>query len=137
MRKTFALKAAQSQIALYDARGYFRLIWGKAGGQAFAAFGDSGGPLLNSNHEIIGVTSCGDPKNFIAGANSDILSGEWRNVYTDLNTQSPQDFLKTYLQNNQSDAIGGPSNDSNDSSDSTDSTANSGNSDHSSDQEKC
>ena len=128
MRKTFTLKVAQSQIALYDARGYFRLIWGKAGGQAFAAFGDSGGPLLNSNHETIGVTSCADPKNLIAGANSDILTGEWKNVYTDLNTQSSQEFLKTYLQNNQSDPIVGPSNDS---------TDNSGNSNHSSDQEKC
>lgn len=97
MRRTFTQKSAKTTIASHHPSGYYYLAYGKEGGQPFAAFGDSGGPLLNAKRETIGVTSCGDPKNLIAGANRDILTGEWRNVYTDLNSATSKAFLENYL----------------------------------------
>jgi hypothetical protein len=97
IRKVFTQKSGQSSIAEVQSTGYFFLAPGKLGGRAFAAFGDSGGPLLNTNHDIIGVTSCGQPSNLLAGAQSDILTGEWRPVYTDLNSPASRKFIEAHL----------------------------------------
>lgn len=97
IRRVFVQKSGQTSIASLQPEGYFFLEYGKAGGRPFAAFGDSGGPLLNANREVIGVTSCGQPKNLIAGAQSDILTGEWRPVYTDINSPAAIRFLQKYI----------------------------------------
>jgi hypothetical protein len=97
IRRVFTQKSGQTSISSLRPEGYFFLEYGQVGGRPFAAFGDSGGPLLNSNRQIIGVTSCGQPKNLIAGAQSDILTGEWRPVYTDLNSQMSRRFLQKYI----------------------------------------
>lgn len=97
MRRTFNLRSAETKIDRYDPRGYLYLIYASKNRGSFAAFGDSGGPLFNAKNETIGVTSCGDPKNLLAGAQRDILTGDWRVVYTDLTSQSSRDFLSGYL----------------------------------------
>jgi hypothetical protein len=91
-------------------RGYFYFAYGRKGGRPFAAFGDSGGPLLNAKRETIGVTSCGDPKNLLAGANRNILLGDWRNIYTDLNSQSSKAFLNNYVDGSGNDQVPDSSN---------------------------
>lgn len=97
MRQTFNLRSALTKIERYDQRGYLHLIPASKNQGSFPAFGDSGGPLLNDKNEIIGVASCMAPTNLIAGAQRDILSGDWRGVYTDLTTQSSKDFVNNYL----------------------------------------
>jgi len=97
IRKVFTQKSGQSSIAEVKSDGYFFLAPGKLGGRAFAAFGDSGGPLLNTNRDVIGVTSCGQPSNLLAGAQSDSLTGDWRPVYTDLNTPASRKFIESHL----------------------------------------
>lgn len=97
IRKNAIQKSAQSKIGKVDPAGYLYLIYGKKGGVPYAAAGDSGGPLLNNDDEVIGVTSCGDPKNIMAAANRDFLLGEWRNVYTDLNSSESRSFIAPFL----------------------------------------